>query len=235
MNNSKKRAVLFLLLILMINLSAFVNSQANIEEKINDLANRVDDTTNQINSFKYLNKTEKESYLFGEWKKIILKNPVLSALNNTFIILSPLFFILFAYNYDFSITLIFIFVLWIFFFISFNRVLRDFSGLSQGVSLLVSLLIVIFLSHIKLFLFITNFLFNLIFFQEGLFVNFISFLIFIFGLIFLFMLIKGLGKEARMRRKKLKENENEFKQKLSEVEREAFSKSIKHIEDSLKD
>lgn len=234
MNNSKKRAVLFLLLILAVNF-IFIVSSNDLEQNINDLGNKIENVTDTVDEFKYLNKTEKESYLFGEWKKIILKNSVLSALNNTFIILSPLFFILFSYNYDFSITLIFILILWTFFFISFNRILRDFSGLSRGVSLLVSLLIVIFLSHIKLFLIITNFLFNLIFFQEGFLINFISFLIFIFGLIFLFTLIKGLGKEIRMRRKKLKEEENEFKQKLSEVEREAFSKSIKHIEDSLKD
>jgi len=124
-------------------------------------------------------------YLSEQWKELLLKNRAVSGVDRTFRAINPVFVILFGQDYDLSLSLFFVVLIWIFFTLYFHYIFLGFSPFSQGVSLVIGVILSIVLAQLGFFALIAEWVFKLIFFKTGFWSWIAVFIFFIFYVIFI--------------------------------------------------
>jgi len=217
---------IFIFLILISNILLAIDLQAT-DSQINK---NLETANKNIETTKSFTEKEKWDYLGQEWKNILLKNKFIAFFDSFFKKINFIFIILFGQEYDFSLILFFKIILWVFFLVSFNLIFRDYSALSEEISLIISFLLPIALAHIGFLDKLSKIIFKIIFFKRGVW-SWISGFVFIFILIFIITLIKKFGRgfvESRKKREKI----------IEEVDRKVLHKEVswlKKIGDALRE
>lgn len=164
----KSISIIFLALVLVSSFS-FISTQEN---PLNPLVDQIEDTTGQIeqtaDKIQTLTKEEnKWAYLGEEWQAMLLKNPVVGKLDEIFKKGNIVFVVLFGRNYSLSLTLIFLIVLWLYFWSQFDKIISTFSTFSSGTSMVISLGMTIILAQFKFFDWVSQIIFRVVFYREG--------------------------------------------------------------------
>jgi hypothetical protein len=165
--NKRIFSVAFVLLFLVSTLS-FISAQNPLDDfagQIENTSGRIEDTADKAQ------RLSREDYkwkvLSERWKEYLLKNPIVSKLDEFFKKGNIVFVILFGRDYSLSLTLIFLIVLWFYFFSQFGKIIGTFSTFSSGTSLVISLGMTIILAQVKFFDWASEMIFKFIFYREG--------------------------------------------------------------------
>ena len=169
-----KKSGLNLTIVLMLVsflLFGFVNTNivlaADITDSLGGAQDTLDTNIEKAENIKDTATSTNWTYLAGEWKNIILKNEIVSALNTIFSSFSFVFMILFGMPYSFSLTLLIIIILWFYFFIRLKGIFKGFSPFSSGKSLVIALGLAIALAQLGLYKVIADFLIWLVFLPKS--------------------------------------------------------------------
>ncbi len=156
------------------------------------------------------NKTEtKWDYLGEEWRNILLKNKIVSALDAFFTKISIVFRVLFGTDYSLSLTLLVVVVLWFYFLFKFAELFRDFTAFSSGTSWIMALGLAIVMAQLQILRKITEGLGWLVFARKAWWWNLITILILIIVFILIYKLSSAWAKKAKESREKLEKEKTE--------------------------
>ena len=219
----KKELVFVIIGIVLI---AIVSAQdlGGIGDSIEDKIGEVEGNLTKAREFTEQNKTD---FLAESWKKLVLKNKFISGTNWFFEKIDIVFVLLFAKHWEFSITMLFVFMLWLFTLLS----IREYNLFSdnEGLSWLIGLGGAILIAHMKLFNLVANALFGIFAYKNNLPWKISSFvLIFVLFVVYL-KLNKFVGKILKKRREKNKEKKKEHKEKV----RDTYDKNLKDAAESV--
>lgn len=195
-------------------------------EKLNEVKEAVDTKIESVEDVKESIEEKKWDYLSEQWDKILLKNKFVSGIDNFFKKINIVFIVLFGENYSLSLTLFFVIVLWLFFFINFNIIFRDYSIFSEGISLSLSFCLTIILAQFKFYRLFSEIIFKLIFFKEGIW-GWIWFFVFLVFFVFLISLNKTIGKQK-------KEQKEHYEKEREKMERGILHRFVTAITTALK-
>jgi len=129
----------------------------------------------------------KWDYLARHWQIMLLSNPVVKAIDTVFTKLDSIgfFIVLFAVHWQLSFTVIFSIILWVFFFFFIKRQLKKLTSLKKEYCYLISLAAVLFLAWIKLFINISEDIWNDFTTAKGRILLTVLFLIILWTLLFI--------------------------------------------------
>ena len=205
----------FVLLLVFILVSAVLVSAVDTSL----LEKNVNDVKQQGEQIKQFTEGDRWVYLGQQWKEILLKSKVISAIDGFFRSVDSygVFLFLFAEKYDLSFTFFFALIYWIFFFFILNGIFKDFLPIRSGISSLIAFASVILLGHIGpalgyngLYTWLSLQTFKVIFYKTGAWSwvwTIIFFIIYFFVLVFIGKIIgifKTILKKIRERREKNK-------------------------------
>lgn len=172
--------------------------------------------------------TSSWDYLSKEWKTILLGNPIVKEADSFFQQINPVFFILFASDYSFSLKLLLVIILWVFVLFLLYTFFKYYTSFSKIVSFGMSFLIAIMFAHVKLIEMPVNALIWFFFGEKPWWIKLIIGVIILAILMAVFMFLKKFGKQIKENRKKRKDELNSLKlevqTKAGESVTEAFSK-----------
>lgn len=190
-----------------------------------------DSVVQGVQKLQEFTEEKKWEYLGERWKEFLLQNKFISSLDGFFKKINFLFFLFLGQDYELSLTLFFVFLIWLFFWVMFYKIIRDFSSFSDPVSFIIGTALSIILAHLKFCFFLSNLLFKVIFFREGMW-RWISFFVFIIlyfvFLIFLERIVWKIGRAL----KKSKEEKEKWDEKF---ERQVFRKKVEGVEEAFKE
>jgi len=175
------------------------------------------------NETKYVQEVvdqKKWEYLGEAWQELLLDNKYIMRANALFTKMNPLFVILFAREYSFSVTMLFVFLLWLFTFLSLKQYkfmpkIGEGSS-SEATNFVIALVATIILAHIKLFDYVAAGMFKLLFYKSSALWSLVTFVVLIILLILYLYVNLALG---RYFKKKKEEKENkETRRKVSNQE-----------------
>lgn len=118
---------------------------ANLVNNVDSGIRKVDDTQNKINNLKDTNS----SYFGEQWKNIFLKNKIVSAIDSSLQKISIIFEVLIGEEYIFSIAFFFMILVW--FYLLFNLKYLSRTFFSDGISWVISFLILLIFARAHLF------------------------------------------------------------------------------------
>lgn len=189
-------------MLIFVLLLGFVHTNLALAAGIDTLenaGNRIEGGVNTVQNFSEQTNSG-WGYLGTEWKNILLKNEIVSAMNNILITFSFVFVILFGAPYSFSLVLFFIIILWFFFFSRLRKMFKTFSPFSSGVSLAVAVCLTIALAQLGLYKVIANFFMWLIFLPGNPWAGGLIFVGLIFGLILIAKAVNYVDKLQDMKK-----------------------------------
>jgi len=195
-------------------------------EKLDEVKESVDEKMEKVEGVKESIEEKKWDYLSEQWNKILLKNKFVSGIDGFFKKINIVFVVLFGENYALSLTLFFVVVLWIFFFINFNIIFRDYSIFSSGISLTLAFFLAIILAQFGFYKILSEIIFKLIFFKEGIWGWFWFFAVLII-IGFLISLNKTIGKQ-------MKGKKEQYEKERAKVERGILHRFVTAITNVLK-
>ncbi len=203
-----KKGILFFGILFLFGLLILSNISLICAEDLKstgeDITKELKDASGKIDTAKEYADIGKWEYLGNEWKEAFLKNKFISKIDDILKKFNFVFKILFGQNYDFSLNLFIAICLWVFFLIDLIIILKNYSLFSEEISYLMSLLLVIAFSQLGFFKMISELIFKIIFYRDGIW-RWVSFLVFLFSLAFLITLVKKIGrsiKESKERKAK---------------------------------
>ncbi len=160
-------SILFLSLILVSSL-LIISAQTPLDgfvDQIENTSGQIEDSADKIQ------KLSKEDVKWQElgirWKEILLKNHVISKIDESLKKGNIVFVVLFGRDYSLSLTLLFLIMLWFYFWSQFSKILGTFSTFSSGTSTVISLGMTIILAQIRFFDWASQVFFKLIFYRTG--------------------------------------------------------------------
>ncbi len=182
-------ALIFVLALGFINLSNILaaSSTDTLENAGNQIQTGVDKAENLGNK-----ANSGWSYLSGEWKKVLLENEFVSAINVVLTSLSFVFLILLGVPYSFSLIFLFAVIFWFFFFYLLRKMFGIFSPFSSGVSLIVASCLTIALAQFGLYKTIASFFVWLIFLPGNPLIGVLIFVGIIVGMILVSKVLKSV-------------------------------------------
>ncbi|MFW5846914.1 MAG: hypothetical protein ACOCUU_02020 [Nanoarchaeota archaeon] len=201
------------------------------EEKAGDIEQRLDNLDDKIDEIQNP-KYGKWDYLGGELEKIIMKNKYISyVFSEETGLLSKIdivFIVLFGEHYQFSLGLLIVIILWVYFFVQFSGIMRDFSTFSSGTATIIGLAMTVIMAQVKLLSLIVKGLGWLVASPDAWWMRTLV----VIGLVLFFMLVSAINNTLRMIEKKRKEEEERLKtksemnfiQKFGSAIREALNK-----------
>ncbi len=183
-------AVVFLFAIIS-NVSATdLDSVKGGLEDVEEAAKNVGDVTKTIEEKRW-------EYIGEKWGEIFLNNPTIAKIDTGLKKMNFVFFFLFGEDYALSLIFAFVIMFWFVFLVSINGIIAGFSTFSKGVSSGMSFILTIIIAQFGFYRDISELLFKVIFFKEG-----------IWGWLFLIAVFIGIvtyiimsGKVARWIRK----------------------------------
>lgn len=220
----KKAGVLLLMLLILSILSIIfvqvqqiqaqeLNEETGLPselEKVQNISEKGKETVEKISD------KEKREYLFQEWKNLLLKNKVISAIDLFFTKISPAFLVLFGEPYALSGFLLIIIILWFYFFFKLSEIMIDFSPFSSGVGWVIGLGLTIVLAQIQILRKIAEFFIWFVFYKEATWWRFAATLIIIFALFFIYYFSSVFSKAYKEQKKKTKQEIREAKLEAGE-------------------
>ncbi len=217
MNNKIFSIVLvFLFLVSTISFSLAQNPLDDFAGKIDETTGKIEETGDKVQEFS--REDYKWEVLSERWKEMLLKNPIVSNLDELFKKGNIVFVILFGRDYSLSSTLIFLIIIWFYFFSQFGKIIGTFSTFSSGTSVVIALGMTIILAQMKFFDWASEMIFKFIFYREGAW-GWLWSLIFI-GVVILFAM--GLGQFFTSLRRFSKEmKEKREKQEFNSIKERA--------------
>lgn len=217
----KKAGIAALLIISLLSLSivfsAIVLAQESLE-KIGQIPQQIEEKKQQISS--------QWEYLGKEWKNILLKNKLVSAIDSFFTKISIVFTILFGQPYSLSLFLFVIIVIWFVFLYNFIIFFKYYSSFSEPVSYILALLLTIIIAQLKTFEKITNGLFWLAFGEKPWFFSVLIWLIIITVIVLITYINQKFGKEIKMMKKAQKELEEKLEIEKGAAAGKALTKAV---------
>jgi|SRR3989339_203780 len=214
----KKIGIVLGFIVLISLVSGIVSSQTDVP-----MDSSIQQNVDKVQQF---TESAKWDYLSQEWKNITLKNKFVSQIDSTLRKGNFVFLFLFGQNYDLSLTLLFVIIFWIFFYVNFYFILSSFSMFSKSVSSLLSLGLVIIFAHLGFLKSLSDLVFKVIFYKEGVW-GWISFIIFI-SLIFI---IPGINRYIT---KSIQKNKDSAERKLENEERVEFKKAFEKTAEAFR-
>ncbi len=139
----------------------------------------------------------KWDYLGKEWKNILLKNKFVSGLDGFCKKISVVFEVLVAEPYTLSVTFLVVVLLWLYLFLKFAEIVRDYFTVQSGVSYLIGLVFTLVLAHIGFIRKITEFLGWIAFKPEAWWARWIIIIILAFILFLIYKVSSLLGKSYK--------------------------------------
>lgn len=213
----KSFAILFLcLLVLPLFLNLAASQDTGLPSGLNP--EQIQNTTGRISA--------EWDYLGKEWKNILLNNPTVKAVDSFLTKIDGVFFVLFGIHYSLSPALFITIFLWIFFLIAFFGIFKNYASFKKEISLIISFLLVITMSHIKLIELQVNFLMSLLFSNKPWWVRLIFLVVIIAFIGIILILEKTFGKQIAANRKKMKEDLNRLKTELAGKSTEEIAKAL---------
>lgn len=129
--------------------SAQLGISSDLENQLSP--DKIDETTSKA--------TQRWEYLKKEWKTVLLKNKIVSAIDSALTKINIVFKVLFNKDYELlSASFWIIILLWLFFFYIFGTIIKDFSTFSSGISFIISALLTIVCAQVNLLSMQANFL-----------------------------------------------------------------------------
>lgn len=157
---NKKLGVLFVVLLIFVS-----NVFAQIDTS--GLEKSAEDFKGEAEKIKEYTEEDKWGYLGQQWKDFFLNNKYIAGVNERLSKINFIFFFLFGQDYDFSLSLFFVVLLWIFFFLNSSEAFTLFSTFNKGISYLGGFIIAVLAGHIGIYRVIVGILVKLIFIREG--------------------------------------------------------------------
>jgi len=164
-------------------------------------------------SEKLTDEEARTEYLKQKWQEIFLKNSVISSMDSFFTDISLVFRILFGQPYSFSLTLFLIVILWAIVALKAAEIIRSSINLSEGLSYLAGIAAAVVLAQIQVLRIFVAFLMRFAFSQEAAWARTIAIVFIVAIFIFIYYFGGVLSAYLKQRRKNLKEEETETKQK----------------------
>ncbi len=192
----RKAGVFFLLLLLFCNFVLALDSDS-LQKKIRD----VEDKYEQAKEF---TEEDKWDYLGESWKEVLLKNRFFSAIDSFFRELNPVFVFLFGEDYNFSLTLFFVILFWVFLLSVIFFLIRDYFGVfdKAWIAFLVSVIVSSLIAHSGVYRKIAENTFKFLFFKGGFF-DYVFVILFLLVLFLIWDLIRGFGKRIKAEREQI--------------------------------
>ncbi len=169
---------------------------------------QLQDTQESINEIRY-------NYLAEGWKDLLLQKPFFANLNDFFTKINPLFAIVFARDWSFSLATLFACLLWIFTFISLTM---DFSAWFKnvGYQFLFSLLGTVLIAHIQIYNALAAGAVKLVFYRQSFAWSIASLFITIMLMVMYLYINKIISKRLKQARELRKKKDNETRLKVLE-------------------
>lgn len=228
----KKITILFIFLfIFLLFLQVYSVKAQDIEEGLEETKEQLEEGIEKAEDIKEDIEQKRWEYLGQEWKKILLENRFVSAIDSFLSKINIVFVILFGEPYSLSLILLCVIILWFYFFLKFSEILTDFSNFSSTTSMVIGFALTIILAQTKVLKKIIEFFAWLIFWKESNVWRFIIMLVIFLGMIGLYCLSSYLG-EIHKKKKEEKEKQQEkidrrFLRKIAEMFSKAFGKKEK--------
>lgn len=204
--------MLFLLLFSFV--SGQIDDIRNIGENLESGADKT------IDKASILTNENSQDFLTGQWKEFLLKNKIVSGFNDFFEKIDIVFLILFGRHWEISLQMFFTFLIWLFTVLFLSKFMLFFeSGIMR---LFGGLLATIVLAQLKVFKFLGDFIFNAIYFKDGILWTGIAWTV----TIVLFGLYLKLGKFISRMIEKKKEKDKKEKIELGEKKIEAITEGF---------
>jgi len=216
-------------LLLLSGVVSFSLSNAVAVDKLSDVpgGQQVQNAGEVIQNITKTIEEKKWDYLGDRWKEVLLKNKYASAVDGFLKKIDFVFVVLFGEHYDFSLTLLFVVLLWLYFFLSFALILKNFSTFSAGVSYVLGFAFAVVSAQIGIYRKIAVLMFKVIFFREGIW-GWIAFFTLIILMFFFYTFLKMI---ARMIRKK----RDESNKKDIEMHEKVIKKTAEGIEEAFEE
>jgi hypothetical protein len=164
------------------------------------------DNIDKIENFPDAAKSRWE-YLQLEWRNILLKNKIVSAIDSFFTRINIVFKIFFNMDWKFPSLLLFtVLILWTFFLLNFSYIIENFSSFSTGVAYAISFILVIIITHLNFISKSATFFINIIFSEKIGFVwlRTIIYILFLAVLVFLSSAMEKYKKYTKEMKEKAK-------------------------------
>jgi len=149
-----------------------------------------------------LTEKEKRAYLFEEWTTILLDNKFISIIDSFFTKISFIFRILLGEPYTLSGILFVMILLWLFLFLKFGQIMKDYSPFSALAAWVIGLGMAVMIGQVGLLRKIAELLVSFIFYKESTLYRSIIALIIIAAFAVGYAIASKLGKRHKEQKEK---------------------------------
>lgn len=207
-----KKVFCFFALLLIFSSLVYAQSLDKTQEDIDKAAGDLEDS---VNKFRDLQDPDSWSFIFSQWKEFLLKNKLISGVNDFFTNINIVFVIFFGMDWDLSPQMFFAFLFWIF---TLFSAINYFSTINKGgIGILYSFIAVVLLAQINLFEYVGKWSVSLIFYKTSIVWRILFFIVLI-GLFVCWMLAN-------------KSVANWLKKRREEKEKKELKKSVEDTKD----
>ncbi len=217
-----KRLFVFLLLIGV--LFSFVSGELGdsgeqLQGTLENVSNTVDKTRDVIDNQKF-------DSLGAQWQELLLKNRIIGSIDEILTLIDPLFVVLFARHYSFSVTLFFAFLMWLFTLIWATQAARALVR-SEFFQPLMGLIFTVLLAHLQIFNKLSEVAFKILFYKSSPLWSFMIFILLIVLLVVYLYAGRILAKYLKQARNLREQRELQQNVKNLETKDKAVQSSLK--------
>lgn len=109
----------------------------------------------------------RQDFLKKKWTEVIEKNKYLGPIHGFFIKIAPVFLVLFAHPYEFSLIFLLIVIIWIWLASQSTKIVKSFGFVKEGFAFLIGIGVAIIFAQTRIIKVVATFLLDLVFKQEN--------------------------------------------------------------------
>ncbi len=215
-----KREILSIVLAIFLLIS-FVSAQ-----DISDIRESAEGVQEKIDEVKSFGDEERWEYLSQKWQEALLKNKYVSYADNLFKKGNIAFLIILGQEYSLSFTFFMVIIVWIFIFFALSSLIGNVSSFSNHVNSLFALGMTVISAQIGIFRSISNFIFKVMFYKEGIW-PWVSSVLIIILFVILGRLSSLLGKKLKIMKEARKKLQEEADRNTLNIAAEGVRKASK--------
>lgn len=216
---------LFFVLFLVLSFG-FVNAQLDaVEDQIKDTSENLE---NNITAIKEFTEKDKWDFIGSQWKDFLLKNKFVAGTDAFFTKINSVFLFLFARDWSLSVGMLFSFLLWLFTLFSAYWFISVY-GLKKWQSWLLSFGGVLFLTHIRLFNFLSVTFEKIILYKASYWWRISTFVLVVFLIHAYLFISRFLSKQIKLSREKSKQESLEEEVNRGKIFRENIQRASNEI------
>ena len=234
----KKKIEVLILLMLLLGITLFFNfalasaqgELEKVEKNIEGFVEKGEQVTKKVEDTSEFLEEKKWQYLGGEWRKTLLNNALIAALDNALNRLDFVFFIVTGEEYSLSMAFLFTLVIWASFFVIIAYIFKLYTPFSEYVTWIVAFCFSVIISHLPLpsteltiYQAISTPLFKIIFYKTGIW----SWVLPLLGLLVYIFIFVYLRNFLKFRIKKKLETEGKENLEHKVEKHEAFIKGVR--------